>query len=136
MNIGAFFSGGVDPYWPHFALIGVSLLGSAAVTWGLVRDAENFWSLTNLLIIGGVVLEAICTILLFGFDEGISNSQQSKIIALETRLAPRELSPDQQLFVATFIRPFAGTSFDMSMHVDIEPMRLLGEIEAAMVAGG
>jgi hypothetical protein len=95
MNIGAFFSGGLDPYWPHVLLIGSSVLASAAVTWGLVSESKPFLKLANLLIVGGVVAEAICTILLFGFDEGISNAQLSKIATLETRIAQRELTPDQ-----------------------------------------
>lgn len=94
MNIGAFFSGGIAPYWPHFILIGASLVGSAAVTWGLVRESEEFWTLPNLLIIGGVVIEALCTILLLGFDEGISNAQQSTIIELMRAAGSRRIDPE------------------------------------------
>jgi hypothetical protein len=132
MNIGAFFSGGMDPYWPHVALLGISLAGSVTVTWGLVRESDKFWKLTNLLIVGGVVIESICTILLFGFDEGISNTQQSKIIALENELAPRILAPDAQSRIADKMRLFHGTRFDFSALMDSEPENLLDQIEAAL----
>lgn len=85
MNIGAFFSGGISPYWPHAVLIGVSLLGSVAVTWGLIRE-EKLWSVTALLIVGGVIIEALCTLLLFGFDEGISDAQQSELTKADRAL--------------------------------------------------
>jgi len=135
MNVGSLFSGEVAPYWPHLVFIGVSLLGAAAVTWGLVREADKFWSLTNLLIIGGVVLEAICTILLFRFDEGISDTQQSKIIALETRLAPRSLSNAQIASLGEVMKAFPKFSFDVSGS-DREPLDFGIQIASALKLAG
>jgi hypothetical protein len=134
MNIGAFFSGGIDPYWPHCILIGVTLLGSAAVTWGLIRESERFWTLTNLLIVGGVIIEAICTILLFGFDEGISNAQQSKIIGLETRIAPRVLTEDQYAAIQA-LRGKVDTVFVLSSP-DSEPATFSAQLQQALVDAG
>ena len=57
---------------------------------------------------GGIVVGFFCTFMLFVFDEAISTSQKSKIVALETRLAPRELSKDQQKQLGSDLRLFAG----------------------------
>jgi hypothetical protein len=99
----SFFSGGVDPIWPHRVLIGASILASIAVGIGIIKEAKKFWSLTTLLVSFGVAIEAICTLLLFGFDEGVSGVQQSRIdaqnaeiIVLEKQLLPRSL--DAELF--------------------------------------
>src|SRR5277367_5267498 len=93
--MSTFFSGSLDPFWPHVILLSVAILASFAVAIGIVMESPK-WSVANALVVGGVALEAICTLLLFGFDEGISNAQQSKIIALETKLAPRSLNIEQR----------------------------------------
>lgn len=82
--MGAFFSGSLDPFWPHVMLLSVAIAASFAVAVGIVLENPK-WSLSNVLVVGGVAIEAVCTLLLFGFDEGISQSQQSKIIAMEAR---------------------------------------------------
>jgi hypothetical protein len=73
---------------------------------------------------------------LWGVDTGITNRQQEKIFALEKRIAPRDLDQTQRQEIADAIKPFAGTSFDLSATVEIEPMRLLDKIEAALGLGG
>ncbi|HZR74543.1 hypothetical protein [Bradyrhizobium sp.] len=62
-----------------------------------------FW-----LVVVGIGFEAVCTIFLFVFDEGISNAQQRKIeadqrkiIALENKLAARALSSDQSAMIVS-----------------------------------
>jgi hypothetical protein len=88
--MSGFFSGAIDALWPHVILLTVAAVASFAVAAGIVLENPK-WSLANVLVVGGVAIEAICTFLLFGFDEGISNAQQSKIIALEQQIAPRKL---------------------------------------------
>jgi hypothetical protein len=99
--VSGFFSGSFEPFWPHSILLTASILASFAVAAGIVMENPK-WSLANVLVVGGVAVEAACTLLLFGFDEGISSSQkrkidaqQSKIIALETQLAPRTVTAEQ-----------------------------------------
>jgi hypothetical protein len=103
--MGGFFSGEMSPGGPHFWLLTVSVLGSAAVAWGIIREAEKVWSLTTLLVVGGVAVEAICTLLLFDFDEGISSKQQKtieaqrdQIISLERQIAPRQVTRRPEIF--------------------------------------
>jgi hypothetical protein len=76
--VSEFFSGSLDPRWPHAILLSVAIIASFAVAVGIVMESPH-WSIANALVIGGVVLEAICTLLIFGFDEGISSRQQSFI---------------------------------------------------------
>jgi hypothetical protein len=88
--MSTFFSGSLNPFWPHVLLLTGAILASFAVAGGIVLENPK-WSLANVLVVGGVAIEAVCTLLLFGFDEGISNAQQSKIVMLETRLQPRSI---------------------------------------------
>ena len=56
--------------------------------------------------------------------------------AWETAQLPRDLSPKDQEEIANKIKQYAGTPFDLSMHVEVEPMRLLDKIEDALLAAG
>jgi len=144
MNIiGGFFSGEVAPGWPHFWLLTITVIGSAAVAWGIIREAERVWSLTTLLVVGGVSVEAICTLLLFGFDEGISgkqqstiNTQQLKIIALETELAPRTLTPSQQQKIADALKDQAKPNFAFSIFGAPEPAKFMADIASSLELAG
>jgi hypothetical protein len=82
--MSGFFSGSFDPSWPHVVLLSVAIVASFAVAIGIVMESPH-WSVANVLVVGGVAIEAVCTILLFGFDEGISQSQQAKIVAMQAR---------------------------------------------------
>jgi hypothetical protein len=98
------FTDGVsfDAVKTHEVLIAVCVLGSVAVGIGILLES---WppkllkdNIAIVLVIGGVVVEALFTIFLFVFDEGISRSQQSKIaslvkvnVALEKMLMPRSI---------------------------------------------
>jgi hypothetical protein len=120
-----FFSGVLDPTWPHILLIGGSLVGGALVGLGVILEAHKILSLPTLSVFIGIVLEAICTLLLFGFDEGISSKQQStveaqqeKIIALETKLAARSFSSPQAADIAGRLKPFSPLTFQIIPYWD------------------
>lgn len=120
--INAFFSGSVDPRWPHLILITFGVLASVAVGVGIVLEAERKCSIPTLLVIVGVVLEAICTILLFEFDEGISGSQQSTIklqqatiISLQREAGPRKIRTDDRAAMEGVLSAFRGTPYDISV---------------------
>jgi hypothetical protein len=51
----------------------------ALVGLGVILEAPKIFSIPVAAVFVGIVLEAACTLLLFGFDEGISASQQSEI---------------------------------------------------------
>jgi hypothetical protein len=113
--LSLFFSGEVDPFWPHVILLSVSVLASFAVGAGIIFESPKYSAHVQHVamwgVIAGVVVEAACTITLFAFDEGISNAQQDKIVNLETRLASRSLSDLQIEAVAKRLEPFAGQKF-------------------------
>jgi hypothetical protein len=81
-----FFSGTLDPTWPHGVLIFVSVAAGVAVGVGIVLEAEKFFSLPTMLVVFGVAFESVCTILLFGFDEGISKGQKAQIDSQQLEL--------------------------------------------------
>ncbi len=110
--ISGFFSGSFDPTWPHVTLLGIAIVASFAVATGIVLENPK-WSLANVLVVGGVAIEAVCTLLLFGFDEGISGKQQETIIALEERLAARKLSDAQVAAIAARLKPYSGQTFQI-----------------------
>jgi hypothetical protein len=87
--LSALFSGTTEPFWPHLILISGSVLAGIAVGAGILLESNEYSTsvhrLANWLVIVGVVIESVCTVCLFVFDEGISGAQQSKIIALETK---------------------------------------------------
>jgi hypothetical protein len=130
-----------DAVETHEWLIGVCIAGSLAVGFGILLES---WPPKSLkakiamgLVIGGVVVEALFTILLFVFDEGISSSQQkvisaqqSKIIALETRLAPRIISEAQKLELIAKLKSFdGGLEFDAAVEIhDNEQVQLLSSL--------
>lgn len=79
--ISQFFSGGLDPTWPHIVLLATAILGGALVGLGVILEAPKILSVPVACVVLGVVMEAVATLLLFAFDEGISNRQNAAIIA-------------------------------------------------------
>ncbi|WP_316229039.1 hypothetical protein [Bradyrhizobium sp. SZCCHNR1070] len=112
-----FFSGGVDPTWPHAILLSISVLASFAVGAGIIFESHKYSASVQRIamwsVIVGVIVEAGCTITLFVFDEGISNAQQDKIVNLETRLAFRTLSAEQFEDIVEQLKPTAGQHFQI-----------------------
>jgi len=139
---GEFFSGSFEPFWPHSALLTTAIVASFAVAAGIVLENPKF-SLANVLVVGGVAVEAACTLLLFGFDEGISGRQQSTIdaqqktiISLEKKLAPRVLSDDQQAALIEAIKSFAPQPYMLSVAVGSEALVFACVIDKNLKAAG
>jgi hypothetical protein len=133
--MSTFFSGLIDPVWPHVILLSVAILASFAVAVGIVLESPH-WSVANALVVGGVAFEAVCTLLLFGFDEGISNAQQSKIVRLESRLAARSLSETQVSDLKNSLRKFPGQHFQLFSYKYAEASDMAAQIgEAALAVG-
>jgi hypothetical protein len=64
--ISQFFEGGLDPTWPHIVLIAGTIIGGALVGLGVILEASKIFSLPVAAVFVGVVIEAACTLLLFG----------------------------------------------------------------------
>jgi hypothetical protein len=139
--LSSFFSGEVNPTWPHVILLSVTVLASFAVAAGIVFESpkysESIHRVATRLVIGGVAVEAVCTIFLFVFDEGISNAQQAKIIALESRLAARSLSDKQAAVLAEKLRPFSGQEFQVIAYwKNPESLSIANRIADALISAG
>jgi hypothetical protein len=118
--VSAFFSGSVDPFWPHFILIGLTVLGGIAVGAGIITESEK-WSVATVLVVIGVATEAIFTIILFRFDEGISLAQQEKIIFLESEIAPRRIDPKDCPDISKSVKSFSGSTVRVATYaLDID----------------
>lgn len=122
--IQSVFSGSTEPGLTHAWLIGLCVLGSLAVAFGIILESWPPRSLreivATILVIGGVIFEGAFTVVLFVFDEAISHrqeatieSQRSEIIALENRLAARSLSDTQASSIVGRLRSFAPLSFQI-----------------------
>jgi hypothetical protein len=85
-----FFGGALDPTWPHAILIAGTIIGGALVGLGVILEAPKIVSIPVAAVFIGVVIEAACTLLLFGFDEGITRSQQATIAAQQREIRGRE----------------------------------------------
>jgi hypothetical protein len=98
--VSAFISGTLDPFWPHVGLLSVSVTASIAVGAGIIFEGQKYSAAIHRvafwLVVVGIVFEAVCTIFLFVFDEGISSAQKLKIATLEARIAPRLLKQSEQ----------------------------------------
>jgi hypothetical protein len=108
----SFLAGDLNPDWTHAALLGGSIAAEFAVAAGIV--IESSWPKTwrqwlgIVLVIGGVIVGAAFTISLFVFDEAISQRQLDKIATLETEIAPRRLTADQEKTLAALFAKFPG----------------------------
>jgi hypothetical protein len=136
-----FFSGGVDPTWPHAILLTITVLASFAVAAGIIFESpkysESVHRIAMWAVIVGVAVEAACTITLFVFDEGISNVQQEKIVALETRLAFRSLSDEQFDDVVEQMTPFKGQQFQIVTYwKNPEAVAIMARIYEAITKAG
>jgi hypothetical protein len=91
--LSAAWAGEADPIWPHLVLISLSIIAGFAVGAGIIYEQPAYppsmHRVATRLVIGGIAVESLCTVSLFVFDERISFAQQSKIIELETQIAPR-----------------------------------------------
>lgn len=144
---GAVLSGVSDEGSTHTALIWTSLVGEVLVAIGILLEIQRPLNLKKVLsfaaVIIGVILGAAGTLLLLKFDEAISllqqrtiSAQNSTIIGLERKIAPRDLDDSQVESVASKIKQFSGMHFDLAMNQDLESMRLLDRIENALLSAG
>ncbi|MGC1348272.1 MAG: hypothetical protein WA858_00650 [Xanthobacteraceae bacterium] len=134
-----FFSGSLEPFWPHVVLLMAAVAASFAVAAGIVLENPK-WSLANVLVVGGVAIEAACTLLLFGFDEGISAKQQSKIEAAEQRLVQyrkqRYLTQGQKDRIAKVTKEFPSIPFVAFTALEQENWTFVLDIASALRDGG
>jgi hypothetical protein len=105
----------------HGYLLGFAVFSTAVVAAGIIWETGplEVGEVATKLVIWGVAAEAICTVALFVFDEGISSSQQSKILALETRLAARIITNDAANRIAAKMEKFEGQEYSGMVASDV-----------------
>jgi hypothetical protein len=144
----AFLNGDLEPKSTHFWLLAGAVVGSLVVAAGIALEAN--WPISRMklrelagitFVFFGVAVEALFTIALFMFDEGLSSgqqktisTQQSKIIELETRLAPRHLEQAAKLIDRA--KAFSGTKFAMASGSSAETEGFAVEIAEALKSAG
>jgi hypothetical protein len=118
--VSGLWAGTEDPFWPHLILLSGSVLAGIAVGAGILYErpkySEAVHGVATWLVIVGVAVESVCTISLFAIDERISGTQQSTIIALESNIAPRRLTPEQRSSFADALASLilGSTRFDLA----------------------
>jgi hypothetical protein len=131
-------SGTSDELVTHKVLIWTSLVGEVLVSIGILLEIERPLNLKKILsfaaVIIGVVISAAGTLLLLNFDEAISGAQQSKIIALETRIAPRVVEKEQYDAIQTLRGKVRAVSVFSSP--DVEPAMFGSQLDAALDDAG
>jgi hypothetical protein len=134
----AVWAGEADPLWPHVVLLSVSIISAFTVGAGILLESPKYSDsvhrVATWLVLGGIAVESLCTVLLFVFDERVSGAQQSKIIALETRIAPRILTTAQSDVIQT-LRSKVPAVFVLSSP-DIEPAMFSAQLQASLVDAG
>jgi hypothetical protein len=125
----------------HGVLLAGDLGGAIAVALGIwfekaaATTRRHRWSTG--FVLGGVLVESVCALILFLYDESISRAQQDKIIALEQRLLARSLSQTEQHDVSNAVNAFAGQQFRIALYTDDqESIDIALKIESALVSAG
>jgi hypothetical protein len=124
----------------HSLLFGGELIATAVVGLGIIWESVEYSKETHRLarnlVIWGIIAETVCSLSLFTFDEGISYVQQARIIALETRLAPRNISTGQEADIGRRLTQFAGKRISVVSYVlDVEADALCKQIMHAIELG-
>ena len=145
----AFQHGDLEPTVTHFWLLAGAIVGSIVVAAGIALEAH--WPISRMklrelagiiFVFFGVAVEALFTIALFMFDEGISSkqqgtisAQQEKIIALETELAPRNWTKEQFDALQTLKGKLPGVGIVWE-HYCMECFEYAGFIQEALHEAG
>jgi hypothetical protein len=125
----AFQHGDLEPTFTHMWLLAGAIIGSLIVAGGIAL--ESHWPITRMKrreIVGltfvffGVGLEALFTLALFIFDEGISGAQQSTIASQQSEI----ISLEKETAKA---RSDAGIAIARASELDIKAASLNKEAE-------
>jgi hypothetical protein len=112
------------------------VLATFAVGFGIIWEhgPSNVRVGANRLVIGGIIVETLCSVALFAYDANVIGVQNDKIIGLETRIAPRVITDDQY----DAIQSLRGkvTAVAVLASPDTEPAMFSAQLQAALVDAG
>jgi hypothetical protein len=127
----------------HAYLLGFAIFSTFVVACGIVWESDaplGVHPVARRLVIWGVAAEAIFTVALFVFDEGISSAQKSKIEETTEELVAyrrqRLLTQGQKDRIARVTKDFPSVTFVAYMVPEQEPWTLVLDIATALRAGG
>jgi len=104
----------------HVYLLTFEAMATVALGFGIIWESSDappsMHKLARRIVLWACVTETVCGVALFTFDEGISEAQQDKIVALEERIADRGLLPHQYTEFVSQLAPFAGTRVDVLIY--------------------
>lgn len=118
------------------ALVAIGLIGEY---WEPLRKVGRSLKLLNWRVARLRLLKIIFPMLVvMGVAAEFAISVRVSLIenAWEISQLPRDLTDAQQREIAAKIQPFSGVHFDLAVHQDVEPMRLLDKIENALLLAG
>lgn len=120
----------------HSVLLGGEVLATMAVGLGIIWEApeqpKERHLIATRLVIWGIIVETLCSVGLFAFDESISHAQQEQIIAL----LPRELGAISRVKIALCSTLQGAPVQVQSLYADSEGYRLASEVIDALHTGG
>ena len=115
-----------------YLLVG-DVLATFAVGVGIISEhgPEDVQKVANRLVIWGVIAETLFSVALFAYDANFAGEQQEvirsqndKLIALETRLAPRHLDAGEKDEFIKRMKKLSGTKFALSTAESAEAEKL------------
>jgi hypothetical protein len=147
--VHSFLSGDLDAISVHSWLLTCSFLAEIVVGVGILLESKfKTWKerVAAICVMSGIIAGFAATFLLFIFDEAISRvqqskideqqsvikDQQSKIVALETRLSPRSLTKEQADAVIAATKLFPAQQYALSVAPGAEPLALLCQLDGIL----
>jgi hypothetical protein len=87
------------------------------------------------LLVRSLAVDTLFTVLILGTDGWIGSIQRVEIISLETRLAQRAISTEEEKIVEA-LKQFSGTPFDFSINPAPEPLTFANRVRAILKESG
>lgn len=113
------FLSAANPYLLQGEIAAAVLLG-IGIVYESAKYPETVHRLAYWYVILGVVFETVFSAALFFSEETVGSLQREQIIALETRLAPRRIFPDNAVSIVNNLGKYAGVSFSFIMESPTE----------------
>jgi hypothetical protein len=113
------------------------ILSTIGVTIGVYWEGDQFDKAKQhrgwILLICCLAADTFFTIMVFGIEGWVGHIQRNEIIALESRLAARTLTPKQQRAIADAIRQYSGIKFELGTYTHVpECAALTDQIGSAL----
>lgn len=91
------------------------VVATIAIGFGIIWEhgPPDVRRVANKFVIGGIIAETLCSVLLFAYDANVIGAQNDKIIGLDRKIAPRSLETDELAAFEDELKPFSGQIIDV-----------------------